>query len=675
MSNDHIKIPDLAPIIRYSANGSETRFDFPFPIFADEDLKLYLDGALQTSGYMVYDAGETTGGYVILDNAPAANITITLSRELPLERMTDFIEGGDFSARAINNEFDYMMSSVQQIARKQDQMLHYSDHETAANNQLPAQSIRANKALGFDGSGNPIAIELENAASAPNFTAQGFGAVTRTSTDKLSDMVSVKDFGAIGDGLVDDTLAIQQALAAHNSIYLPEGVYLISSTIALDAGQTIKGSGDASVIKANDNSFVAVALTADFITLQNFKIEQGSIGLKLYGLNRPCVQCNISDISIFAADIGVQLDGYNDTNKPCYWNNFDRVLVEQMTQHGFHLMRSGAGDTPNANKFHACRAYSHGSASTGSGFYIEEGQFNNSLIDCEANVAPSAEACFRIGAGSYKTLLINPYAESSNGVPNVRLENGSDETAIYNLLSVSDGAAIWDLSGGKYAAYNAGYPEKNFMQKTVVTDMKATLQRYDTEYIDASGTVSLDLSHSVHLVSSYGGALVVELPLASTAEGVTMTVKKIDISKNIVTIREAGGGSGPDGSDFFLGGENDYVTMISNGASWHVVSSNRSAGNTRFYEGTGTYDIDMAVDIYLLSSFAGALTARLPPANAVEAIGRVITIKKTDPSSNKVTVSEQGGSGPDGFAQDLNTHYDAITVVSNGASWYIVSRF
>jgi hypothetical protein len=675
MSTDHIKIPEVTPIMRYSANGSKTRFDFPFPIFADEDLKVYLDGALQNGGYMVSEAGESAGGYITFDNAPATGLSVTLKRELPLERMTDFIEGGDFSARAINNEFDYLMSAVQQVSRGQDHMLHYADYETPANNTLPAKTVRANKALGFDGAGNPIAVELENAAAASNFTAQGYGAVSRSASDKHGDVVSIKDFGAVGDGLADDTLALQQALAAHGAVYVPEGAYLTSATITLNEGQRLFGAGNKSIIQANANSFVTLALTADFITVENLKIKNGEIGIKLYGLNRPCVQCNISNVSVFSSDIGIQLDGYNDTNKPCYWNNFDRVLVEQMGVHGFHLTKSGVGDTPNANKFHACRAYSHGVSSTGSGFYVEYGQFNNSFVDCEANVAPTAQACFHMGGDSYKTLLINPYAESSNGVPNVKLEDGSEETAIYNLLSVSDGAAIWDLSGGQYAAYSAGYPEKNFMQKTVITDLKSTLQRYDTEYIDTSGTVSLDLSHSVHLVSAYSGALVVELPLASTAEGVSMTVKKIDVSKNIVTIREADGGDGPDGADFFLGGENDYITVISNGAGWHVVSSNRSAGNTRFYEGTGNYDIDMAVDIYLISSYGGALTARLPPADAVEAIGRVITIKKTDPSGNYVTVGELGGSGPDGYAQNLTSHYDAITVVSNGAAWYIVSRF
>ncbi len=117
------------------------------------------------------------------------------------------------------------------------------------------------------------------------------------------------------------------------------------------------------------------------------------------------------------------------------------------------------------------------------------------------------------------------------------------------------------------------------------------------------------------------------------------------------------------------------MTVISNGANWHVKSSNRMAGNTRFFDGTGVYNIDMAVDTYLLSSFGGALEARLPPANAAESIGRTITIKKTDSSTNAITVTEQGGAGPDNYSQPLSSQYEAITIVSNGASWYIISKF
>lgn len=670
----HIKMPAVSPLVRYVANGVQTDFQYDFPIFASEDMAVYFDGARQYSGFDITDAGETEGGLVTFDEAPANGIIVTLERRLPLERVTDFLEGGDFSAQAINNELDYLTASVQQINRDLSPMLRYSDHETPSNVKLPERALRANKALGFDGNGDPVAVSLEGSMATPDYTAVGTGVVTRTASDKFSDSISVKDFGAQGDGLTDDTLAIQQALTAYDSVFLPEGNYLISGVITVGERQTLRGAGQTSVLLCQDNSFNAIEIVADYATLSNFKIEGGDVGVKLFGRDRPCVQTSVTDVVIAQANTGVQLDGHDDTNKPCYWNNFDRVLVTQPAVNGFHLVKSGAGDTPNANKFHNCRAYSLGADITGAGFYVEDGSFNNSFIDCEANVKGTAQGCFIIGAGSNKTLLINPYAESNNEVPNIKLESGSIETAIYNLLSASNGAAIWDLSGGEYTAYNAGYPFKNHLQKTTATDINATLQRYDTEYIDTSGSITLDTSHSVHLVSSFGGALTVELPNAEDAVGVMMVVKKVDTSKNVITVTEDDG-DGPDSRNYYLGSENDYVMMISNGAEWFVIASNRSSGNTRYFDGTGTYDIDMAVDTYLLSSFGGALEARLPPANAAEAIGRTVTIKKTDVSANAVTVSELGGSGPDGFNQPLASQYEAITVVSDGGQWYIISKF
>ena len=671
---DHIKMPATAPIVRYVANGVQTVFEYPFPIFASEDLKLYFDGAPQYAGYDIADAGETSGGTVTFDNAPGDGVVVTLERRLPLERMTDFLEGGDFSARAINNELDYLTASVQQVDRKLSPMLRYSDHENAAQTILPDRAARANKALGFDGDGNPVAVTLEGSMAAPDYTAYGTGAATRPSSDKFSDVVSVKDFGAYGNGLHDDTLAIQKALAAHDAVFLPPGSYLISGTITLGERQRLYGAGQVSVLQCQDNSFNAIEIVADFATLSDMRITGGAIGLKLFGRDRPCVQCAVTDVTIFAADIGVQLDGYNDPNLPCYWNNFDRVLVEEPAIHGIHLTRSGVGDTPNANKFHACRVYSHGADISGHGIYVEHGSFNNAFIDCEANVKGTAQGCMTMGAGAYKTLLVNPYTESNNTVPNVKLEAGSDETSIFNLLSMSDGSAIWDLSGGKYTAYNAGFPHKNRLQRTTAVDINATLQRYDTEYIDTSGTVQLDISHSVHLVSSFGGALTVNLPNAADAVGVMMVVKKTDSSSNVITIAE-NGGDGPDGRNYYLGAEGDFVQALSNGAEWFVISSNRAPGNTRYYDGSGVYDIDMAVDVYLLSSFGGAMTARLPPANAAIAVGRTVTIKKTDVSANVITVTEYGGSGPDGYGQPLNAQYNAITVVSDGARWHIISKF
>ena len=673
MTTEHIKMPDITPIVRYVADGVDTGFSYPFPIFASADLAVYLDGAKQASGYIISGAGQSAGGAVTFTSAPANGAVITLARELPIERVTDYLEGGDFSAASINTELDYMIAALQQVNRENDLMLRYGDHENPAGVVLPDRAVRSNKALGFDGAGNSVAVSLAGSMAEPDFTASGAGAAVRTVHDKFSDLISVKDFGALGDGLADDTSAIINALAASDSVFLPEGDYLVSATIRLNARQSLFGAGQKSVLKALNNTFNVIEIVEDHCRLTDLRIEGGDIGVKLFGLTRPVVQTSVSDVTITAPNTGVQLDGYTNPSFPCYWNNFTRVLVEQPAVNGFHLTRSGAGDTPNANKFHACRAYSLGADISGAGFYIEDGKYNNAFVDCEANVKGTAQGCFIIGSNAEKTLLVNPYAESDNLVPNIKLVAGSTETSIFNLLSVSDGAAIWDLSGGEYTAYNAGYPYKNRLQRTTVTDMNATLQRYDTEFIDASGTYTLDLSHSVHLVSSFGGALDIVLPNAAASVGVMMVVKKTDSSANVITVTEDGG-AGPDGKNFFLGAENDYVMMLSNGAEWFVTASNRSGGNTRFFDGSGLYDIDMAVDTYLLSAFGGAMMARLPPANAAEAIGRSITIKKTDGSANVITVTEQGGSGPDGYGQPLNSQYSAITVVSDGGQWFIISK-
>ena len=72
------------------------------------------------------------------------------------------------------------------------------------------------------------------------FLAAGSGASQRTVLDKLREVVSVKDFGAIGDGVADDTAAIQSAYdyavgstVGRGILYFGPGRFNISSTINL----------------------------------------------------------------------------------------------------------------------------------------------------------------------------------------------------------------------------------------------------------------------------------------------------------------------------------------------------------------------------------------------------------------------------------------------------------
>jgi len=103
------------------------------------------------------------------------------------------------------------------------------------------------------------AYEADGGSDYIGFLQSGTGAITtQTVQDKLRETVSVKDFGAIGDGVTDDTDAIQAAIdavltsnnlgrAGGKYLLFPNGTYLTNSSLVIDTGN-IKILGDGSTI-------------------------------------------------------------------------------------------------------------------------------------------------------------------------------------------------------------------------------------------------------------------------------------------------------------------------------------------------------------------------------------------------------------------------------------------
>jgi len=91
-------------------------------------------------------------------------------------------------------------------------------------------------------------------------TADATDAVARNLQEKLTEVVSVKDFGAVGDGVTDDTLAIQKAVSYANSsnltVFFPAGTFIVSETIFLFDGVRLCGESRASsqIIKNTNNA-------------------------------------------------------------------------------------------------------------------------------------------------------------------------------------------------------------------------------------------------------------------------------------------------------------------------------------------------------------------------------------------------------------------------------------
>ncbi|MGI6296540.1 MAG: glycosyl hydrolase family 28-related protein [Armatimonadota bacterium] len=94
--------------------------------------------------------------------------------------------------------------------------------------------------------------------------------VASTATFALPQSVSVKTFGAKGDGVADDTAVIQKALSSLDGkggvVHLPAGRYVISDALKIPGGVTLMGEGtrwenSASGLIIQKNGFSAVRLS------------------------------------------------------------------------------------------------------------------------------------------------------------------------------------------------------------------------------------------------------------------------------------------------------------------------------------------------------------------------------------------------------------------------------
>ncbi len=76
-----------------------------------------------------------------------------------------------------------------------------------------------------------------------------------------TDVISVKQFGAVGNAQVDDTRAIQNAIFAYSNVRMPKGTYLISSPLFLNGGKRVFGDSQIETTLLLKNEFNGFQLT------------------------------------------------------------------------------------------------------------------------------------------------------------------------------------------------------------------------------------------------------------------------------------------------------------------------------------------------------------------------------------------------------------------------------
>ncbi len=125
-----------------------------------------------------------------------------------------------------------------------------------------------------------------------------------------SEIVSVKDFGAVGDGVTDDTVAIQAALDLVGTINFPIGIYAISSTLNLKSNQRLNFLNGSSIIPlANSLTIFSNSTSAFFSQVFNATVNgNGKTGIIAFNLTNYRVGATLYRPQITECDIGIQLN-------------------------------------------------------------------------------------------------------------------------------------------------------------------------------------------------------------------------------------------------------------------------------------------------------------------------------------------------------------------------------
>ena len=117
----------------------------------------------------------------------------------------------------------------------------YAYLETDANTVTFVSGLHVGASVKFT-TASPVASNVTDAENV-SYTPPFANSVTTNVENKLAQYVSVKDFGAVGDGTTDDTVAIQAAIdylsPLGGTLYFPRGAYIVSDANADNACLTI----------------------------------------------------------------------------------------------------------------------------------------------------------------------------------------------------------------------------------------------------------------------------------------------------------------------------------------------------------------------------------------------------------------------------------------------------
>lgn len=321
-----MSVTNQIPYAQYTAAPGATVFQTGFRVILSTDLVVRKDGVVVSSGFTLNGLNQPAGLDVVFGVPMVGGEIIELLRQVPLVRLTDYQQLGDFLSFVVNNDFDRLWMAQQEQAAKILGVLRVPYPETIG--ELPASGARASKVLGFDINGAPVLYspasavgEAENINFVPygsiaasnvqaaieelvdeqgavagaifdtlagdagssliGFKTAPAGSVARHVHDRLRDRISVRDFGAVGDGVANDTAALQAALDVGGLVFFPPGTYRITAGLTISPDTILQGAGRRRAIILVDGAVVGASLTyPSKVSTNVMRVEVRGLGFR-----------------------------------------------------------------------------------------------------------------------------------------------------------------------------------------------------------------------------------------------------------------------------------------------------------------------------------------------------------------------------------------------------------